>query len=715
MDTGIPDRWCRLVGRVVSIVGDGPDTDDYPDEVPLTGFITLTPKINRNTLIPMVGETHADDRSYLVSDIRVNIVDGRINYNGKDHVYLLARVEALTEEKLAWTLSFSQLKDPNGGTYQPRPITFVAEPGEELSLTRLVPAIGYEAIGTIQGPRGLPGPQGEQGPAGPIEGTLPASRVDGLAEAIAAAQGADRIIPAYGPQFGYVQDDPSTHRAAIQAALDAAEPGQTVDLGAYTYTLTDKTAPYGGTDSPNTVRKDRVLVKKPGVHIVGNGAWLKIADNFGRYSTIIGTRDHTVQETGCELRGFSIDYNARGGNTMRKLDTSRWPRVGINLVSYAPGSTITVDVSHYDADNTNCVYVAANHIRVPRHYSVDTGKSSTEHHDHSTYYTVVTAEGGTQSYGPGAHSGGGYASNTAVEIHGGTISMAPWSVDGYIKAANITGSNQVTAGSDVTIKGLTGTNLCSGVFLWSAESVGAIRTVDLDVSLAISRNWYPGKLGPVPAVGITVEPNSTVDFGTIRCRGSVTYGESTQGVSNEQYSAGLLFSRSQSEWGIDFLDVDMTIRAPYAVGMALNTAIRGGDIRLTVIDPATKHRLKAGVSLSGTISDTHISLQVHDTRTPRAVQYVAYVDRPAVLTRVAMDSRVFFRDESSPNSYFQGGWVSTTVAAATGMESHSVGPGWRGAPGSIAGGSTHRDTTTGRTWVQTAFPSGSTWRAINLP
>lgn len=168
--------WTAVYGNIYSVIADRTvDRDDIPDMMPLSGRITLTPVIDQNALIPELGDTPRQDRSYAISTISVNLVEGRINHNGLDYVKVLSTTPKLVGV-LQWTARFSTLTDSLGNRYNPDPITFNTVPGGEISLSRVATVPGNDAKGIVQGPPGPrgekgepgePGPQGDTGPAGP--------------------------------------------------------------------------------------------------------------------------------------------------------------------------------------------------------------------------------------------------------------------------------------------------------------------------------------------------------------------------------------------------------------------------------------------------------------------------------------------------------------------------------------------------------------------
>lgn len=159
--------WTAVYGNIYSVIADRTvDRDDVPDMMPLSGRITLTPVIDQNALIPDLGDTPQQDRSYAISTISVNLVEGRINHNGLDYVKVLSTTPKLVGV-LQWTARFSTLTDSLGNRYNPDPITFNTVPGGEISLSRVATVPGNDAKGIVQGPPGPAGPKGDPGPVGP--------------------------------------------------------------------------------------------------------------------------------------------------------------------------------------------------------------------------------------------------------------------------------------------------------------------------------------------------------------------------------------------------------------------------------------------------------------------------------------------------------------------------------------------------------------------
>lgn len=160
-------QWCKVHGRLAAVVADSvKDVDEFPDTVALSGTVTLTPSVSAKSLLADVGASVADDVSYAVAPIVIDIVDGRLNVAGKPYVYILSKVPQF-DVPLRWQVKFSGLTDGRGRRYSPAPFYFETVPGGELSLSRLSPVPGFEQRGVVRGESGPAGPAGPAGPPGP--------------------------------------------------------------------------------------------------------------------------------------------------------------------------------------------------------------------------------------------------------------------------------------------------------------------------------------------------------------------------------------------------------------------------------------------------------------------------------------------------------------------------------------------------------------------
>lgn len=561
------------------------------------------------------------------------------------------------------------------------------------------------------------------------------------------------VISADSPKYGRKDGDYDTHRPAIQAALDEA--GElnvatgshvTVDLGGHEWVLNSKT--HDGTGDRSTAKwYDAILEKPSGVNIVGRGATLRVADNFGPYGNVIKNVTGDREKDWCYVGGFEIDFNARGGNVISRAagdydgPVTVFPRFGVQL-SGLPGDDVTIihDVFYRDADTLNCAQIAAKHIVIPRHGGVDLGKNAIEWHDHSTIYTTVNTVGGTQTWGPGYYSGGGLASHAAVEIHGGRVTMQPFTVERMGFVANICGSNISTEiESTITMQKVVARETFGGVWLWSTTgtnsdgtpansgAAGGLTSVDMDLDLRLARDWHPqpssvGDRWGGAAVSFTTGGGSMSPYpitGGVKVRGRVVYDEvSFYPPNNENRSSGVTAILAPG-MVVHNLDVDLDVVRPWGPGINLNGEFSGGRVRVRVTDPAsspaaltegTSSALKGAFRslgvISGKFTDMDISGTLIDTRVPRRAMFGLQPATPLEMDRCTVDGEVKLADTTGSMPFFLPFPVMSL--SSTRVTQRSLGLQAIAVP--LAVGSTQTDIASGRVWTQKAAPSGVTWR-----
>lgn len=98
-----PVKFAKVVGRFVAAIADGPDVDDTPDFVPLTGNVTFTPRVSAlkvptatpapTTVLPVPITVQLDQFGYLT-------------WRGKRGVYLVSPTTAVNPHSWNYTVSF---------------------------------------------------------------------------------------------------------------------------------------------------------------------------------------------------------------------------------------------------------------------------------------------------------------------------------------------------------------------------------------------------------------------------------------------------------------------------------------------------------------------------------------------------------------------------------------------------------------------------------
>lgn len=148
-------KYSTVRVNVTSIVADGIDEDDTPDDKPLTGTMVLTPMVDATAAIQY------DDGGTLklktVSVIRADIsLSGDVSHQGRDYVKVLAPTAATTNlTQLQWQASFVNLRYGTQAV-SIKPIYFYAEPDAEINLAEHVNvAPSSLAVQLSRGPRGF--------------------------------------------------------------------------------------------------------------------------------------------------------------------------------------------------------------------------------------------------------------------------------------------------------------------------------------------------------------------------------------------------------------------------------------------------------------------------------------------------------------------------------------------------------------------------------
>lgn len=130
----------QITGRFVTFRADGPDAGDTPDEVPLSGTVTLTPSVNLvrfPTLDP--------PRIAAISSITAQVVSGELKSpDGTGGLFVIATDQPLGQpDTVQWKATFNLA----GASTQPAPVTFNVPAGGVVDLVTVIPAA--PAPGTV--------------------------------------------------------------------------------------------------------------------------------------------------------------------------------------------------------------------------------------------------------------------------------------------------------------------------------------------------------------------------------------------------------------------------------------------------------------------------------------------------------------------------------------------------------------------------------------
>lgn len=138
-------QFAKAKGRFRTIITDGIDPDETPDIVLLSGTVTLTPNVPY-----LIDESDPDGDFYGSSPFIAEVRDGILSTPGQPVGYLwVVATDSPDINPVDWKYNVTfNLKTPDGRQIVIPAITVVAPTGEELNLSRLIPAANSPAIGT---------------------------------------------------------------------------------------------------------------------------------------------------------------------------------------------------------------------------------------------------------------------------------------------------------------------------------------------------------------------------------------------------------------------------------------------------------------------------------------------------------------------------------------------------------------------------------------
>ncbi|MDF3308700.1 SGNH/GDSL hydrolase family protein [Rhodococcus sp. T2V] len=141
--------------NVTALVVDGVDSDDLPDDTPLTGTLTLTPMVAEGSTILYDDAGTLKMKALTTLEVSIDS-QGNINHRNRDYVKVVAPTPATTNmAELQWRATFSDLKYGSKST-RINPIYFYAVPDTEINLAEHVNvAPSSTAVQLSRGPRGF--------------------------------------------------------------------------------------------------------------------------------------------------------------------------------------------------------------------------------------------------------------------------------------------------------------------------------------------------------------------------------------------------------------------------------------------------------------------------------------------------------------------------------------------------------------------------------
>jgi hypothetical protein len=152
----MPIGYAEVRVNITSFVVDGIDSDDLPDDKPLTAQLTLTPMIQAGKTLKF--NDNGQNRLKAVAPIGPIDIGptGDISNQGRDYVKVVAPTAVETNlAQLQWKAEFRDIR--LGGVLAPvkiDPIYFWVNPGDEINLADHVNVAASTAIVLSQGQRG---------------------------------------------------------------------------------------------------------------------------------------------------------------------------------------------------------------------------------------------------------------------------------------------------------------------------------------------------------------------------------------------------------------------------------------------------------------------------------------------------------------------------------------------------------------------------------
>lgn len=168
MATLQPVRYGKVVGRLVNIIADGPDEDEfpisggYPDAVPMTGRVTFTARASR---VLVVGAEPSPVTVFSAPVTAQLDENGYLTHNGKRGVFLLAPSVETNPPEWTYTVKYD-LQDYEGNAvthifdmeiveYEPGPNPADPDAGSTaVDLTVVTPVNPAPGQPTVVGPQG---------------------------------------------------------------------------------------------------------------------------------------------------------------------------------------------------------------------------------------------------------------------------------------------------------------------------------------------------------------------------------------------------------------------------------------------------------------------------------------------------------------------------------------------------------------------------------
>jgi hypothetical protein len=197
-------QYGKVVGRFVAAIGDGVDSDTFPDATPLSGTVTFTPSAAK-----FLVATASPDPTTVEAQPIVGVLDsnGYLTFNGLQGVWLLATNDpALNPTGFTYNVKYALTY--NGNTIDkstfdiPVPISNASDPTTFTDLTKAAPVASANGTPVTKGDPGMPGVTPTFTVRNVTSGATPAVNLDG---SNAPAYKMDFTLPTSGGGAGTVK------------------------------------------------------------------------------------------------------------------------------------------------------------------------------------------------------------------------------------------------------------------------------------------------------------------------------------------------------------------------------------------------------------------------------------------------------------------------------------------------------------------------------